>query len=213
MPSGLRVNWTALASARYSRWRETAALIMRPKKTPMYPSSQHVTPASIDRGKHAPAATATAAAAATSDFEQKAARECDQQQPEQDADEAGVEPHVAIQNMRELMRDHALQFVTRQSRQRAAGHSDHCVLDRVTGGKSVDGGFVVHHEHAWHRYAGGNRHFLDHVEEAAIEQVAGGWIDLARTHHFGDDLTAAPQRVQLPRRAAGDQRDDGQRDS
>ena len=34
MPSGLRVNWTAEASARYSRWRLTAALIRLPKKTP-----------------------------------------------------------------------------------------------------------------------------------------------------------------------------------
>ncbi len=35
MPSGLRVNCTALASARYSRLRDTPALIRRPKNTPM----------------------------------------------------------------------------------------------------------------------------------------------------------------------------------
>ena len=34
IPGGLRVNWTAEASARYSRWRETAALMSRAKKTP-----------------------------------------------------------------------------------------------------------------------------------------------------------------------------------
>jgi len=34
MPSGLRVNCTLLASARYSRCRDTAALISRPKNTP-----------------------------------------------------------------------------------------------------------------------------------------------------------------------------------
>ncbi len=34
MPAGLRVNWTEEASARYSRWRETAALMSRPKNTP-----------------------------------------------------------------------------------------------------------------------------------------------------------------------------------
>ena len=34
MPAGFRVNCTAEASARNSRWRETAHLISRPKKTP-----------------------------------------------------------------------------------------------------------------------------------------------------------------------------------
>ncbi len=34
MPSGLRVNCTEEASARNSRWRDTAALISRPKKRP-----------------------------------------------------------------------------------------------------------------------------------------------------------------------------------
>ena len=35
IPAGWRVNWTADASARYSRWRDTALLINRAKKTPM----------------------------------------------------------------------------------------------------------------------------------------------------------------------------------
>ena len=34
MPPGLRVNWTEEASARYSRWRETAAWMSLPKKYP-----------------------------------------------------------------------------------------------------------------------------------------------------------------------------------
>src|SRR5215468_5571357 len=37
--SGLRVNWTALASARYSRCRDTAAMISRPKNAPTRPST------------------------------------------------------------------------------------------------------------------------------------------------------------------------------
>ena len=36
-PIGLRVNWTAAASARDSRWRATALLINRPKKAPALP--------------------------------------------------------------------------------------------------------------------------------------------------------------------------------
>lgn len=45
MPPGLRVNWTAAASARNSRWRETADLISRPKSTPMYPMIIRQSPA------------------------------------------------------------------------------------------------------------------------------------------------------------------------
>ena len=44
MPSGLRVNWTALASARYSRCRDTAAMISRPKNAPTKPSTNTPTP-------------------------------------------------------------------------------------------------------------------------------------------------------------------------
>ena len=43
-PSGLRVNCTAEASARNSRWRLTAAWMSRPKKTPTQPRSTSTRP-------------------------------------------------------------------------------------------------------------------------------------------------------------------------
>ncbi len=43
-PTGLRVNWTAEASASTSRWRETAARIIRPKRTPRYPITKSAIP-------------------------------------------------------------------------------------------------------------------------------------------------------------------------
>ena len=46
MLSGLRVNWTALASARYSRCRDTAAMISRPKNAPTRPSTNTPRPTS-----------------------------------------------------------------------------------------------------------------------------------------------------------------------
>jgi hypothetical protein len=49
MPFGLRVNCTADASARYSRCRETAAWISRPKNTPTYPITSIAAPANIMR--------------------------------------------------------------------------------------------------------------------------------------------------------------------
>jgi len=44
MPAGLRVNCTADASARYSRWRDTALLISFAKNTPTYPTAMTITP-------------------------------------------------------------------------------------------------------------------------------------------------------------------------
>ncbi len=44
-PSGLRVNCTAAASARNSRWRDTAARMSRPKKAPTAPAAQTTRPA------------------------------------------------------------------------------------------------------------------------------------------------------------------------
>ena len=44
-PSGLRVNWTAEASARYSRWRETEAWMTLAKKMPPEPMTSTTRPA------------------------------------------------------------------------------------------------------------------------------------------------------------------------
>ena len=43
---------------------------------------------------------------------------------EQHAHETNIEPHVAIQYVAELVRDHALQFIAVQQLQRAAGYGN-----------------------------------------------------------------------------------------
>ena len=57
------------------------------------------------------APTAASAPAAASYFEQQAAGNRDDQQPVQHADQPQVKPHVTVQHMRKLMRNHSLQFV------------------------------------------------------------------------------------------------------
>src|SRR2546425_8728848 len=54
-PSGERVNWTAAASARNSRCRKTAPLIMRPKNAPFQPTKARRKPtARITRSTNSP---------------------------------------------------------------------------------------------------------------------------------------------------------------
>jgi len=75
-------------------------------------------------------------------------RECDRprricggegndQNAEAHADQAHVEAHVAIQDMAELVRDHALQFVAREGFKRSAGYGDGRVTGAVTAAKAL----------------------------------------------------------------------------
>src|SRR6185436_9175508 len=84
MPSGLRVNCTLEASARNSRWREAA-----------------------EEYRHRALAVAAAALAAHDEFADRA----DEHDARQHADHADVEAHVAVQDMAELVRHDALQFI------------------------------------------------------------------------------------------------------
>ena len=143
------------------------------------------------QGDHRDAAAAvTAAAAASGDLEQEATGHRDHREPEQHADEPHVQPHVAVQHVRELVPDHALQFVARQPREGAARDGDHGIVDRVPRREGVDRVLVIHHEHARHRDAGCDRHLLDDVEQAAIEQVTRRRIDAAA--HRPSCATASP---------------------
>ena len=164
------------------------------------------------QGDHRDAAAAVAAAAAAAgDLEQEAASHRDHREPEQHPDEPHVQPHVAVQHVRELVPDHALQLVARQPREGAARHGDHGIVDRVPRGERVDRVLVIHDEHARHRDAGRDRHLLDDVEQAAIEQVARRRIDRPRTDHLRDRVAAGRERAHLDCRAAGYQAEHDQR--
>ena len=79
--------------------------------------------------------------------EHEVADQADQQDAVQDADEADVQPHVAVEDVAELVRDDALQFVARERFHRAARDADHGIGRRETGGERVHAGLVVHHVH------------------------------------------------------------------
>src|SRR5215831_5663432 len=93
MPSGLRVNWTALASARYSRCRDTAAMISRPKNAPTRPSTNTPKPSSTRPPRESPLPDER-----PPDVSMRMRPMMGQRHdPEDQADQPDVEPHVAVE--------------------------------------------------------------------------------------------------------------------
>jgi hypothetical protein len=68
-------------------------------------------PAKKQNGERVAAAAAAPASAAATQLQQQAAGNRNDQQSMQYADQPQIEPHIAIQDMRELVCDHPLQFV------------------------------------------------------------------------------------------------------
>ena len=118
-PPGLRVNCTAAASARNSRWRETASRMSRPKKAPIDPATRSESPAPT--AMPPPLAVAPAAVAP----EQDPPHQREHGEPAHHRHEPGAEPRVGVQDVGELVRHHALQLVPVEPVERAAGDRDH----------------------------------------------------------------------------------------
>jgi hypothetical protein len=85
--------------------------------------------------------------------------------------EPQIEPHVAVENVAELVADDALQFVARQKFHAAARDGDGRVAGFVAGGEGVDAVLVVHDINLRHGHAGRDGHFLDDVEQLAFVGV------------------------------------------
>ena len=109
------------------------------------------------------------------------------------ADQAEIQPHVAVEHVAELVAQHALQLLAREVLQAAPRDGHHGVGGPKAGGEGVDRGLVVHHVDRRHRHAGGQRHFFDHVQQAAFGQIGRLRIDEPAAHHVRDHLAAGGQ--------------------
>ena len=67
----------------------------------------------------------------------------------QQADQADIQLHVAIQDMTEFVCDNALQLLTAQFLDRTAGDTDDCIAGLVAGRESID---TVFFEQVYRRY-------------------------------------------------------------
>ena len=103
----------------------------------------------------------------------------------QDAYQAEVETHVAVQNMTELVRDDSLQLVTVQVVQRAATDADDRVVGCVARGKGVDAVLVSEQIHGRDRHSRRDGHLLHNVADLLFGKHAGRGIDPLTTEHRG----------------------------
>ena len=69
----------------------------------------------------------------------------------QNAHQADIESHVAIEYVTELVCNNALQFIAVKQLHRAAGNRHHRITLEITGGESIDA-LLLHHIHRrrWH---------------------------------------------------------------
>ena len=135
------------------------------------------------------------------------ANDGDQQDPMQHAHQPQVQPHIAIEYVAELVRDHTLQLVAAEVLDRAAIDSDHRVARRETSRKSVDARFLVEQIDGWHARPGGQRHLFDHVQQALLERVARVALQMPAAKLLGDRCAPAVQLHRLVQTADGDDGD------
>ena len=129
----------------------------------------------------------------------------DEQDAVEHAHQADVQPHVAVEDVAELVRDHALELVARQVADAAAGDADDRVARRVAGGEGVDPVLLVHQVDRRHGRARGDRHLLDDVEDLPLVGVGRLRRERPAAEHLGDGVPAARQRGDPVQAAAADQ--------
>ena len=135
-------------------------------------------------------AAATAAPRGAHRSQHEPADQGNHENPVKDADQADVQPHVAVENVAELVGHHALQLVTVEIVEASARDADHRVARLVSGGEGVDARLVLHYIDRRHRRAGSQRDFLDHVQQPPLVQVAGLGVDEPSAHHERHRLAA-----------------------
>ena len=135
-----------------------------------------------------------AAIAASADVmsaaQDEAAREPEHHDAEQDAHQPYVESHVAVEDVAELVCDHALKFVPVEKLERAAGDGDGRIGRRVTCRERVDTALFLEHEDIGHRHPGSDRHLLDDIVQPLAQRVGGIRGDQRSTQLRGDLVAA-----------------------
>src|SRR5450830_1428517 len=185
-PSLLRVNCTARASARNSRWRDTAAFSARPASQPREPAATMATPGRA-RKERWPCSSAS---------HMLRPRLKIISSPNTMPASRMFRSGIAFTQMAELVGHQALQFIAAQAVERTPGDGHHGIILVPTGGKGVDAVHPGEHHGLGRLHAGGNGQFADDVAQLALRLAAGG-PGLARTDPACQFFTAAMQRGSL----------------
>ena len=109
---------------------------------------------------------------------------------EDQAHEAQIEPHVAVQDVAEFVTDDALQLIAGKQPHAAARHADGGITRGMTGGKGVDAGFVLQEINLRDGNTGGDGHLFHDVQELALIRFDRVRIDQAAIQHLRDRAAA-----------------------
>jgi hypothetical protein len=138
-------------------------------------------------------------------IQQAAADDGEEQDAEEQSHQPDVQPHVAVQDVAELVGDDALQLLAVQPLERAARDGYGGVIDGVAGGEGVDAGLVVEHVDGRHGRARRDGHLLHDVDEPALRLVGGVRADSPAAQQLGDAAAALPELQGAHRAADADQ--------
>ena len=116
--------------------------------------------------------------------------------PKIERNDPQVKPHIAIEDMAELVADHTLQLVARQVGQAALGDGNDRVALSMSGGKGIDA-FLRQNVHRRHGHARSDGYLLDHVEQPALFQVGGGAEHFLAVEHQRHRLAARSELRRL----------------
>ena len=82
----------------------------------------------------------------------------------QHANQPQIEPHVAIENVAELVGNDALELLAGELFGTSAGDADHGIAGRIAGRERVEPLLFGEEENRRHRHARGQRHLFHHIE-------------------------------------------------
>ena len=108
-------------------------------------------------------------------------------------DQSQIQAHVSVKNMTEFMGDHALEFVPVQFFQSAMGDHQHGFRGAEAGHKGVNRLFLVQNIKLRGGDAGGDTHFLHHIDQFLFVAVPGIRINRASAEHGSKSLASPPQ--------------------
>ena len=118
--------------------------------------------------------------------------------------EAHVQTGVAVQDVAELMGNHALKLVAIQQLQAAAGNTDGHVALGVTGGEGIYAPFVIQDVNLGHGQARGDGHLFDDVAQLLLVGLRGAGLDAPATEQFRHHGPAGGELADLAEAAQGD---------
>ncbi len=184
------MNCTADASASRSRWRATAALIRRLQQHADR-ADDHEREADHERGG---LTTVFVAARVAGAAQQPAPGDRQHEDAKGQAHQLLIQPHVAVQDVAELVRDHALQLRAIEALECAARDRDRRVRGRHACGERVDAGLLLENVDLRHGQPRRQRHFFYDVHEPPLQWIGAFAADFGGAEQARDLAAAACDR-------------------